>query len=276
MSEFLNKKAPIGVFDSGLGGLTALKALQTELPNEDYIYFGDTARVPYGGRDKETLSRFAADNIALLRSYDVKAILVACGTISSVLLEGLKEEYPIALVGVIESAAAAAAAATKNGKIGIWGTAASIGSGAYARRLAALGYENTVAVPCPKLVPLVESGRTSADDPMVRQALEEYLDPIFKGDVDTLILGCTHYPLLADAIRAIAGEELALIDSGKESVNTLRSTLEENDLVNAQAQGSTRYIVSGSPEDFGRQGGAFLGFDLSGKVEQQDAENLGK
>ena len=276
MSEFLNKKAPIGVFDSGLGGLTALKALQEELPNEDYIYFGDTARVPYGGRDKETLARFAADNIALLRSYDVKAILVACGTISSVLLEGIKEEYPIALVGVIESAAAAAGAATRNGKIGIWGTAASIGSGAYARRLAALGYADTVAVPCPKLVPLIESGRTSAEDPMVRQALEEYLEPVLKSGADTLILGCTHYPLLAEAIRAVAGEELVLIDSGKESVVTLRAALEEADLLNEQEQGNTRYIVSGSPEDFARQGGAFLGSDLSGKVEQQDAENLGK
>ena len=115
MADFLDKKAPIGVFDSGLGGLTALRRLQEELPDEEYIYFGDTARVPYGGRDKETLSRFAADNIALLRSYDVKAILVACGTISSVLLEGIKEEYPIALVGVIESAATAAAEA--NSKI---------------------------------------------------------------------------------------------------------------------------------------------------------------
>lgn len=276
MNELLSKKAPIGVFDSGLGGLTALKALQTELPNEDYIYFGDTARVPYGGRDKETLSRFASDNIALLRSYDVKAILVACGTISSVLLDGIKEEYPIALVGVIESAAAAAAATTQNGKIGIWGTAASIGSGAYARRLAAMGYDETIAVPCPKLVPLVESGRTSAEDPMVRQALEEYLEPILKGGADTLILGCTHYPLLAEAIREIAGDELQLIDSGKESVVTLRAALEETDLLNEQEQGSTRYIVSGSAEDFACQGGEFLGVELSGKVERQDAENLGK
>lgn len=276
MSDFLSKKAPIGVFDSGLGGLTALKALQTELPNEDYIYFGDTARVPYGGRDKETLSRFAADNIALLRSFNVKAILVACGTISSVLLEGIKEDYPIALVGVIESAAAAAAAATQSGKIGIWGTAASIGSGAYARRLAALGYDNTIAVPCPKLVPLIESGRTSAEDPMVRQALEEYLEPILKSGADTLILGCTHYPLLAEAIREIAGDELQLIDSGKESVVTLRAALEEADLLNEQEQGSSRYFVSGSPEEFARQGGAFLGQDLSGKVECRDAENFGK
>lgn len=276
MIDFNDKKAPIGVFDSGLGGLTALKQLQIELPQEDYIYFGDTARVPYGSRDKETLSRFATDDIALLRSYGVKAILVACGTVSSVLLEEIKDSYPIAMVGVIESAAAAAAAATQNGRIGIWGTAASIGSGAYAKRLAALGYADTVAIPCPKLVPLIESGRTSAEDPMVRQALEEYLEPILKAGADTLILGCTHYPLLADAIREIAGEELALIDSGKESVATLRSALEQADLLNEEGVGNTRYIVSGDPEEFAHQGGAFLGHNLSGKVEQQDAEAFGK
>lgn len=271
MAEVLNKKAPIGVFDSGFGGLTALRQLQKELPDEDYIYFGDTARVPYGGRDKATLSRFACEDIALLRSFGVKAILVACGTISSVLLEEIKGEYPIPLVGVIESAATAASIATRNGKIGIWGTAASIGSGAYARRLSALGYDDTTAVPCPKLVPLIEAGRTSAEDPMVRQALEEYLEPILKAGADTLILGCTHYPLLADAICEIAGEGLALVDSGKESVVTLRTALEQADLLKEEGAGDTRYVVSGVPEEFAQAGGRFLGRDLSGKVEQKNA-----
>jgi glutamate racemase len=265
------KKAPIGVFDSGLGGLTALRRLQAELPNEDYIYFGDTARVPYGGRDKDTLSRFAKEDIALLRSFGVKAILVACGTVSSVLLEDIREQYPIPLVGVIESAAQAAAAATTNGKVGIWGTAASIGSGAYAKRLAALGYPESVAVPCPKLVPLIESGRTSAEDPSVRQALEEYLEPVLKAGADTLILGCTHYPLLNEAIRAVAGDGLALIDSGGESIATLRTTLQESDLLKEEGEGQSRYFVSGDPAEFARNGGAFLGRDLNGKVEQRNA-----
>ncbi len=271
MVDCLNKKAPIGVFDSGLGGLTALRQLQAELPNEDYIYFGDTARVPYGGRDKATLSRFAFEDIALLQSFGIKAILVACGTVSSVLLEEIKGEYAIPLVGVIESAATAASIATRNGKIGIWGTAASIGSGAYARRLSALGYDETTAVPCPKLVPLIEAGRTSADDPMVRQALEEYLEPVLRAGADTLILGCTHYPLLADAIREIAGDGLALIDSGKESVVTLRTALEQADLLKEEGAGDTRYLVSGAPEEFAQEGGRFLGRDLSGKVEQKNA-----
>ncbi len=276
MDEVLNKKAPIGVFDSGLGGLTALRQLQADLPHEDYIYFGDTARVPYGSRDKETLSCFAREDIALLRAHGVKAILIACGTVSSVLLEEIKGDYPIPLVGVIESAATAAALATRCGEIGIWGTAASIGSGAYARRLEALGYADTVAVACPKLVPLIESGHRSAEDPLVRQALQEYLQPILQAGADTLILGCTHYPLLADAIRAIAGEGLTLIDSGKESVVTLRTALEQADLLCGNGAGETRYIVSGDPAEFAAMGGAFMGHDLSGKVEQKHAETFGR
>lgn len=271
MADILSKKAPIGVFDSGLGGLTALRTLLSELPEEDYIYFGDTARIPYGGRDKETLFRFAAEDIALLRSFDVKAILVACGTVSSVLLEEIRENYPIPLVGVIESAAAAAVSATRNGKVGIWGTAASIGSGAYAKRLAALGYADSIAVPCPKLVPLVEAGQLSAEDPMVRQALEEYLEPVLQGGADTLILGCTHYPLLTEAIRAIAGADLALIDSGKESIATLRAALAQKDLLRREGEGQARFFVSGDPLEFERNGGRFLGRDLSGKVEKKNA-----
>lgn len=270
------RNAPIGVFDSGLGGLTALKRLQADLPAEDYIYFGDTARVPYGGRDKETLMQFAQSDIALLRSHGVKAILVACGTVSSVILEEIKGAYDIPLVGVVESAAQAAVRATKSGKIGIWGTAASIRSGSYARRLAELGYENTVAVACPKLVPLIESGHLSPEDSEARAAVREYLAPVLELGADTLILGCTHYPLLAEVIRAEAGEALALIDSGAESGTTLRAVLEQRDLLRQSGRGTTRYIVSGVAEDFAAQGGRFLGCDLLGKVEQADAEAFGK
>lgn len=267
----MEKNAPIGVFDSGLGGLTALRQLQIDLPAEDYVYFGDTARMPYGGRDKETLMEFAKTDIALLQSYGVKAILVACGTVSSVILEEIKNEYEIPLVGVVESAAAAAAAATRNGKIGIWGTAASIRSGSYAKRLAEMGYENTVAVPCPKLVPLIENGQTSPEDGEVREAVREYLAPVLESGADTLILGCTHYPLLAEVIRAEVGDQLALIDSGAESGATLRRALEERDLLRESGEGNTRYLVSGKPEDFVLRGGRFLNRDISGKVEQKDA-----
>ncbi len=264
-----NKNAPIGIFDSGLGGLTALGRLQQALPQERLIYFGDTARVPYGGRDKETLLRFAKSDIALLRSMDVKAILVACGTVSSVLLEEIRGEYPIPLIGVIESAVEAAAIASRNQKVGIWGTEGSIRSGAYARLLAQKGIE-TAAVACPKLVPLIEGGKTDPEDPEVRAALREYLAPIRAAGVDTLILGCTHYPLLEKAIRAEAGEALALINSGSESVRRLEAVLAEQDLLGSGA-GETRYFVSGDPAEFARNGGAFLGCDLGGKVERCDA-----
>ena len=267
----LDQNAPIGVFDSGLGGLTALRQLQKDLPAEDYVYFGDTARMPYGGRDKETLMRFAKTDIALLQSYGVKAILVACGTVSSVILEEIKNEYDIPLVGVVESAAVAAAAATCNGKIGIWGTAASIRSGSYAKRLAEMGYSDTTAVPCPKLVPLIEDGKISPEDPAVRQAVQEYLSPVLESGADTLILGCTHYPLLTEVIRGEVGDKLTLIDSGAESGSALRRALEERNLLRESGQGNTCYLVSGKPEEFILRGGRFLGRDLSGKVEQKDA-----
>lgn len=260
----MKAQAPIGVFDSGLGGLTALRQLQKDLPGEDFIYFGDTARVPYGGRDKETLTAFAKSDIALLQSYEVKAILVACGTVSSVVLEEIKAEYEIPLVGVIGSAVEAAARATRNGKVGIWGTEASIRSGAYAKGLEKLGYADSVAVACPKLVPLIESGGDA------REAVRGYLAPVLAAGADTLILGCTHYPLLKQVIAEEA-PTLALIDSGAESCLSLRYALEERRLLRRYREGSTRYIVSGNPEDFESKGGRFLNQDLKGKVEQQDA-----
>ena len=276
MKNKIDLNAPIGVFDSGLGGLTALKQLQADLPGENYIYFGDTARVPYGGRDKETLLSFAQSDITLLRARGVKAILVACGTVSSVVLEEIKKDYDIPLVGVVESAAKAAAAATRNGKIGIWGTAASIRSGSYAKWLNRLGYSNIIAVPCPKLVPLIEGGHLQPEDKEARVAVREYLAPVLDAGADTLILGCTHYPLLETVIRAEAGDQLTLIDSGKESGATLRAVLAEQGLLRQGDKGTTRYLVSGVPAEFELQGGKFLGCDLSGKVEQADAKSFGE
>ena len=272
----IERNAPIGVFDSGLGGLTALRQLQKDLPRERLIYFGDTARVPYGGRDKETLMHFAKTDIALLQSHGVKAVLVACGTVSSVILEEIKNDYEIPVVGVVESAAEAAAKATRNGCIGIWGTAASIGSGAYAKRLAALGYENIVAVPCPKLVPLIEGGHAAAEDEEALAAVREYLAPVLESGADTLILGCTHYPLLTEVIRAEVGNRLTLIDSGAESIAALHRALEERGLLRECGEGSARFLVSGDAADFAKNGGRFLNQELFGKVEQADAEAFGK
>ncbi len=264
---------PIGVFDSGLGGLTALRQLERDLPLESFVYFGDTARVPYGGRDRATLEAYAREDVAFLRSFHVKAILVACGTVSSVLLDELKDDYPFPLFGVVESAVHAAAKRTENGKIGIWGTAATIASGAYARRLAALGVQNTVSVPCPRFVPLIEAGRTAPEDPEVAAAVAAYLSEIRAYGADTLILGCTHYPLLAQAIRAEAGDQLTLIDPGKESAGRMKEVLTQADLLSA-GPGGTRYFVSGEEERFARLGGAFMGKDLQGKVERADAASF--
>lgn len=263
----MNRNAPIGVFDSGLGGLTALRRLQKELPHENFIYFGDTARVPYGGRDKETLRSFAKSDIALLQSFGVKAILVACGTLSSVLLEEIKGDYAIPLVGVVKSAAAAAA--EKGERIAVWGTAASIGSGAYAREVEALGKKAVAAVACPKLVPLIEGGHTAPDHPETRAALAEYLAPVSEAKAEVLILGCTHYPLLEEAIRAQS--DVLLINSGKESVRALKDALSAADLLKEEGAGSTRYLVSGDVDSFAKQGSAFMGEDLFGKVEQAHA-----
>ncbi len=264
---------PIGVFDSGLGGLTALHRLQQDLPYEDFIYFGDTARVPYGGRDRETLHTFANQAIALLRSHQVKAVLVACGTISSTVLEDLQKEWDIPLIGVVESAADAAASATENRKVGIWATPVSIGAGAYVRRLERRNIKNTLGIPCPKLVPLIESGHTSRRDEELSAAIDEYLHPIEEFGVDTLILGCTHYPLIKKAIAARAQKPLHLIDSGKESVNALINTLEKMELLCKEERlGQTRYFVSGDPEEFSRNGEDFLELSLAGKVEQRRAE----
>ncbi len=260
----MDRFAPIGVFDSGLGGLTALRQLRKVLPNENFIYFGDTARVPYGGRDKQTLERFARSDIALLRTFGVKAILVACGTLSSVLLEQIKEDYPLPLVGVVNSAAEAAVSAGQ--RVAVWGTAASIASGAYERAVAARGGEPVCAVACPKLVPLIEGGKVDPACPETAAAIEEYLAPVLAARAQVLILGCTHYPLLKEAIEAQT--DGILIDSGKESVCALQRALAQQDLLAPAGQGSIRYLVSGDPVSFARIGSRFMGEDLTGKVEQ--------
>ena len=263
----MDRNAPIGVFDSGLGGLTALRQLQKDLPREDFIYFGDTARVPYGGRDKETLRSFAKSDIALLQSFGVKAVLVACGTLSSVLLEEIKREYEIPLVGVVKSAAAAAA--SQGERVAVWGTAASIGSRAYEREVEALGKKSVSAVACPKLVPLIEGGHLDPHDPETKEAVAEYLAPVLKAEADVLILGCTHYPLLEEAIRAQS--DVILVNSGKESVRALKEALASADLLRDEGHGTTRYLVSGDVTSFAEKGGSFMGLDLRGKVESAHA-----
>ena len=263
---------PIGVFDSGLGGLTALRELARLMPDEDLVYFGDTGRVPYGGRSRDTLVKYARQDAAFLRSFNPKAIVIACGTVSTTALDVLRAENDIPVFGVVEPAAQAAAHVTRNGRVGLIGTRASIRSGAYERTLDAL--RPGVEVParaCPLLVPLVENGRFRPGDPVVETVVGEYLAPIQAAGVDALILGCTHYPLVKEIIGARMGPEVTLVDVGEQCARWVKKQLELDGLRNGRpGAGRQRYYVSDSTEDFSDLASIFLGEDVHGEVEQID------
>ena len=214
---------PIGVFDSGLGGLTAVRELQRLLPGEDIIYFGDTARVPYGGRSRDTLVRYARQDVAFLRTFDLKAIVIACGTVSTTALDVLTEENDIPIWGVVEPAAEAAARSTKNGLVGLIGTQATIRSGAYERRIAAEAPGvRVLSRACPLFVPLVENGRFRPGDVVAETVAAEYLEPFQDAGVDTLVLGCTHYPLLTEVIGNCMGPGVTLVNVGEKCARRVR------------------------------------------------------
>jgi glutamate racemase len=262
-------KRPIGVFDSGLGGLTAVKKLMEVMPGEDIIYFGDTGRVPYGGRSKETITKYARQDIEFLLSFDIKAILVACGTVSTNALDDIADDYPVPVWGVVDSAARAAVSATKNGKIGIIGTNASIRSGAYDRKIKALMPEAEITErACPLFVPLVEAGKIYRDDMVLKLVAEEYLEKLRQAKVDTLILGCTHYPLISSTISDIMGEKVTLIDTGGETARDMARYLKDAELTSDSQQGTYRYFVSDSAEDFAATASVFLKSDILGSVEK--------
>ena len=261
---------PIGVFDSGLGGLTAVKALRRLLPGEDLIYFGDTARVPYGGRSRETLLKYARQDIAFLRSFDLKAVLIACGTVTSTSLDTLRKENDLPVLGVVEPSCREALAVTKNKKIGMIATLASARSGAYERTLKGLDADvQVVSQPCPLFVPLVENGRFRQGDVVIETVAREYLTPLIEAGVDTLILGCTHYPLLKDIIGEICGPGVTLIDSGAASARALRQQLAAEGQLTDRQQGETRFYVSDRPEDFEKLAAVFLEEPLSRGAEQE-------
>lgn len=261
---------PIGVFDSGLGGLTAVRACAEYLPHENIIYFGDTARVPYGTRAPDTILRYAEQDIRFLKKFDVKALVVACGTVSAVALPRLKEDYDFPILGVVIPAAARAANTTKNGKIGLLGTSATVKSGAYEREIKTLLPSAEVyAAACPLFVPLVENGRVGRDDLVLKTVIREYLTPIKEAGVDTLILGCTHYPLIADAISDFMGENVTLINPSAEAIRTLSSlpTFTPN-----THGGTCKFYVSDDPAGFSQNAGLFLGHSVQEAVEQISLE----
>lgn len=249
-------KRPIGVFDSGLGGLSAMRKLTEILPFEDIVYFGDSQRTPYGSRGRDVIVSYTRQDIAFLIAKGVKIVLAACGTASSNFLQHDTKSLPVGYIGVVEPCAAAAAAIT-SGHVGIIGTESTIASDSFQKAVKAISPNVKItAAACPLFVPLVESGHYAKDDTMVALACEEYLQPLKDAQVDTVILGCTHYPLLTDAIMAYLGSDVKLVDSGKQAALALKKRLCDDNMLNEGANlGTHSYYVSDAPERFARIGG---------------------
>ena len=264
---------PIGVFDSGLGGLTGVRQLRKILPHEDIVYFGDTGRVPYGSRSPETIIQYAQQDINFLLSKNVKFIMAACGTVSSTYPLDRAANLPVPYTGVVGSTVRAAEAATRNRKVGVIGTAATIRSGSYDSLLRQLvpGVEIHKQA-CPLFVPLVENGRFRAGDPVIETVAREYLTPLRDTGIDTLILGCTHYPLLAEVIGDIMGPAVTLVDAGAEVARALRQELTDRNALADRPCGTTTLYASDRPEDFGLLAGTFLGRSLDEAVRPVDIE----
>lgn len=267
---------PIGVFDSGLGGLTVVKELISALPKENIVYFGDTDRVPYGTKSRETIRKFARQDEAFLLSKDVKLIVAACGTVSSVASD-IGEQLPVPYIEVVSHAGKAAAEATKNGKIGVIGTNATINSGEHRRHiLEHLPTAQVISQSCTLFVPLVETGWVDENDPVVYETVKKYLTPMVDAGVDTLILGCTHYPVLSAAIKRVMGENVTLINAGVSTAAAVKDTLIEKGLLNsADKKGTCSYFVSDITPSFSKIAALLLGKEPEeSTVEQVDIEKI--
>jgi glutamate racemase len=258
--------SPIGIFDSGIGGLTVARAVYERLPHESTVYFGDTARVPYGPKSPETVRRYSLEILDWLLGQGVKAVVVACNTSTAHALETLQEHSPVPVIGVIEPGARAGAAASRRGPIGVIGTAGTIASNAYAR---AIHRANDAALveqkACPLFVPLVEEGWF--EHPAAELIAREYLEPLRRTAVDTLVLGCTHYPLLKPLLQRVMGPDVRLIDSGEETAVAVEQALREESLTApAGATVSHRFAVSDDEARFRQVGARFIGERL-GRAE---------
>lgn len=265
--------APIGVFDSGLGGLTAVRELRKILPNENIVYFGDTGRVPYGTRSKDTIRKYAFQDAKFLLKHNVKMIIAACGTVSSV-ATNLKNDLPVPYTGVVSPTCYSAAEKTKNGIIGVIGTSATINSHSYKDTLYKFNHNiQVIEQDCPLFVPLVENGFIDKDDKIVQLVIEKYLDKLIKAKADTIILGCTHYPIIKDAISKVVGDSVTLIDSGKETAIYGKKILAEKNLLNLNDNlGECEFYVSDTPQGFENIAGVFLGENVHKKVQQINIE----
>lgn len=257
---------PIGIFDSGLGGLCALKELHRLMPKTDLVYFGDTGRTPYGTRSAETIMKYASEDARFLMSKNVKAVLIACGTVSTVALNALKLSLPVPVYGVVSAAAKEAAKTTKNGKIGVLGTGATVGSGVFEHELKLINEGLSVcSVACPLLVPVVEYG--FADDEIAYLAVKKYLEPVIDSGADTVILGCTHFPILRKMMQK-AAPGIEFIDSGAAAAREISKHFEDGD-----GDGTVHCYVSDTPANFNKTATVFLGEGFDFDVKLVNVEN---
>lgn len=259
-----NCEAPIGVFDSGVGGLTVAREIMRNLPGENIVYFGDTARVPYGSKSKATIIRYSREIVRFLLSKKVKAIVIACNTASAYALEDIRKELDIPIIGVIQPGAKVACGTTKNGRIGVIGTEATIHSGIYTTFMRRQKPDiQVVGKPCPLFVPLVEEGWIK--DPVTVEVAKRYLEELLRYDIDTLILGCTHYPLLRSTIGEIVGEKVTMVNPAYETAIELRELLEREGLSNPskrQGMPGHRFYVSDAAEKFRNFANSILPYDI--------------
>jgi glutamate racemase len=260
----MSSAAPVGVFDSGIGGLTVAQEVIRQLPHESVVYFGDTARVPYGPKSPDTVRRYSREIASFLRDQGVKGIVIACNTATAHALTVLRGELDMPVIGVVEPGARAAVAASTHGHIGVIGTVGTIKSGAYERAIRAIEPDVLItARACPLLVPLVEEGWTEHD--ATRLVLREYLEPLLAAEIDTLVLGCTHYPLLKPLLREVLGPDVRLIDSAEETAAETARTLALRGLTAASdADPTYRFVASDDPLMFLQLGQRFLGGTMAG------------
>lgn len=260
----------IGVFDSGLGGLTAVKELHKILPNENIVYLGDTGRVPYGSRSRETIIKYAQQDIDFLIKKDIKMILAACGTVSSTLPREISSKLPVPYVDIVLPAAQEACAMSARGRIGVVGTNATLKSNAFGRVMRGIRSDiHVYGNPCPLLVHLVENGMIEPDNQITTLAVQMYLEPLIKEKIDTLILGCTHYPLLYETFNRILDYKVTLIDSGQCAAKAVRNTLLKNGMLSDRTEpGTTEYNVTDEIETFDKTASIFLGEPVTGAVNR--------
>lgn len=253
----------IGIFDSGVGGLTVVREMRELLPGESLVYCGDLARLPYGSKSRENIIAYSREIVGFLLEQDVKAVIIACGTASSNALPTLREEFDLPILGVVEPGARGAARSTRNGKIGVIGTQATVRSGEYKRLLSKINPDiECTAAACPLFVNLVEEGWF--DDPVTEIVAGRYLAPLKEQGVDTLVLGCTHYPLLSDVIRREMGEDVALVNPSREVVREMKEFLEKNGMLAEAEEATEEFFVTDKTEQFE---------ELANRILNGDAEN---